>query len=621
MKRAHWLAVLAVVVSACGDDTSKAVNSNTFDLGEPVPDSSVPDMGSTPDVRDEPDEGTTGDTGGDAATPDMASDMGGDTGPDPALCGNAMIDPGEDCDDANTDDTDECKSDCTFSCGDGELGAAELCDTAIADGMPGACPASCPATACTTATLQRGGTCLAECVFGDITACVDADGCCPTACDETNDDDCAAVCGNGVVEAGEVCDGMCPTTCDDGVACTADSLMGSAATCDAVCANTAITACVDGDGCCAPGCTSLNDDDCSDSCGNAIVEPPELCDGNCPALADCNDNDVCTADSLSGSAQQCNAQCVNTPLGCVAGTMDGCCAAGCNANTDGDCAAICGNGVVEPGEQCDDGGTAAGDGCDATCQSEAVATAFRMSDLDLMDPHIYIQLFGCRDITNGNVPFNASPPINALIENAVTLDEDGDGLLDLSFLVIFRPLDQADGATGGLSIAEADCTEPMSSTTCVVDPAQHFVQSGSYTTDTGANCLEPFPSTTRPYTPAVDASVPPCFVSTNINLTIDIGGILIPLTDVQVGATYVGSPATGLTNGLLRGFIAEADADAIALPGDLPLIGGDPLSSVLPGGTGNCAAHDDRDIGPDGVTMGWWFYLNFPADAVPVTEL
>jgi cysteine-rich repeat protein len=31
---------------------------------------------------------------------------------------------------------------------------------------------------------------------------------------------------------------------------------------------------------------------------------------------------------------------------------------------------VCGNGVVEPGEQCDDGGTMAGNGCGATCQVE-----------------------------------------------------------------------------------------------------------------------------------------------------------------------------------------------------------------------------------------------------------
>jgi cysteine-rich repeat protein len=39
-----------------------------------------------------------------------------------------------------------------------------------------------------------------------------------------------------------------------------------------------------------------------------------------------------------------------------------------------DGAAVCGNGQVETGEQCDDGNALAGDGCSATCQTEQVAT-------------------------------------------------------------------------------------------------------------------------------------------------------------------------------------------------------------------------------------------------------
>ena len=42
---------------------------------------------------------------------------------------------------------------------------------------------------------------------------------------------------------------------------------------------------------------------------------------------------------------------------------------GSTATTD--CSATCGNGVLEPGEVCDDGGTAIGDGCGATCFLEA----------------------------------------------------------------------------------------------------------------------------------------------------------------------------------------------------------------------------------------------------------
>ena len=36
------------------------------------------------------------------------------------------------------------------------------------------------------------------------------------------------------------------------------------------------------------------------------------------------------------------------------------------------CTETCGNGVINPGETCDDGNTESGDSCPATCQSEAV---------------------------------------------------------------------------------------------------------------------------------------------------------------------------------------------------------------------------------------------------------
>jgi len=70
------------------------------------------------------------------------------------------------------------------------------------------------------------------------------------------------VCGDGLIEAPELCDGDCPTACDDSDVCTNDELVGSAASCSAECAFTAISACMDADGCCAPGCDFTNDDDC-----------------------------------------------------------------------------------------------------------------------------------------------------------------------------------------------------------------------------------------------------------------------------------------------------------------------------------------------------------------------
>ena len=118
------------------------------------------------------------------------------------------------------------------------------------------------------------------------------------------------------------------------------------------------------------------------------------------------------------------------------------------------------------------------------------------------------------------------------------------------------------------------------------------------------------------YTAIVSPSGP-CFVSPTGQITLTLGGIPVTLRNARVAATFNTTPATALSNGLLIGFLTEADADATISPAGVPLVGGQPLSRVLPGGTGNCAAVSDKD-NLDGNTPGWWFYLNFPAARVEV---
>ncbi len=146
-----------------------------------------------------------------------------------------------------------------------------------------------------------------------------------------------STCGNGVVNSGETCDppGSCPATCDDGNACTVNQKVGSAETCNAICNYNPILFCTSGDGCCPAGCGPTTDADCSASCGNGAVDAGETCDppGTCPAS--CDDANTCTADQLTGSAQNCNVACSNTPVtACTSG--DGCCPSGCGS-TDSDC--------------------------------------------------------------------------------------------------------------------------------------------------------------------------------------------------------------------------------------------------------------------------------------------
>ncbi len=71
---------------------------------------------------------------------------------------------------------------------------------------------------------------------------------------------------------------------------------------------------------------------------------------------------------------------VEVDNGCVCGWTDESCAL---VEVDVTASAVCGNGVVESGEECDDGNTMDGDGCDATCHVEAAACpCFSAADLE-----------------------------------------------------------------------------------------------------------------------------------------------------------------------------------------------------------------------------------------------
>ena len=568
------------------------------------------------------------DGGADVVAADVAHDIGRpidsgvdappDSGADArvGLCGNDILEGDEECDDGNRESDDACNSDCRLSCGDGEVNIIEICDTGIAEGEDGACPSTCDdENACTTDTLS-GAECTAECTYGDIAMCTNGDGCCPAGCTAVDDDDCEADCGNGVVEAGETCEPAagiaCPTACNDSNTCTVDALVGSAATCDARCEYTAITMCTAGDLCCASGCTAGTDTDCSSTCGNMLIEPPETCDNGsavpCPTA--CDDGDACTADALVGTAAMCNVMCSTTPITACAMAADGCCPSGCNQTNDGDCEALCGNRVVEAGEDCDDGNMVATDGCDM-CMRTSTPTAFRMTSFTLRDPHVFTEVGICLDVTTA---------LNNQVDANMNEDGDGDGDLDLSYLVVFRPLDQT-SAGGMLELTQGNCSFPRTGTMCT--PFTMSIATSTYTnTLTGTtSCLNTLPggaSAVRPYAPAVATPMPPCFASTPQTVVLSLSGVDIPLQEAQIAGSYIGSPATGISNGLIRGFLREADADVV-IPDSIAFVGGMPLESLLRGGMGNCDAGSDMDTHPVH-GMGWWLFLNFPGTEVPFSE-
>ncbi|HET8934149.1 MAG TPA: hypothetical protein VFN67_11940 [Polyangiales bacterium] len=92
------------------------------------------------------------------------------------------------------------------------------------------------------------------------------------------------------------------------------------------------------------------------ACGNGHVEGRERCDiaiaqgepGACPEA--CEMRDGCLAYQLAG--QRCGARC--TPIEITESVPDdGCCPTGATPDTDSDCSAQCGNGMVEQAETCD----------------------------------------------------------------------------------------------------------------------------------------------------------------------------------------------------------------------------------------------------------------------------
>lgn len=239
---------------------------------------------------------------------------------------------------------------------------------------------------------------------------------------------------------------------------------------------------------------------------------------------------------------------------------------------------------------------------------------FRFADLDLRDPHTFVTIdIGiplCVDATDEN-GFGAS--VNGNIETAITTDGDGDLLLDLSLLLLFRPLDTL-GQDLRLDLAQGRCSAPIEITACDPEPVVQPLVTSYDGFDVGT-CLTTLAGTTSGYTPGIDEPVAPCFVTAPQTLTVDFLGIPLELVDAQLAGSWSGMPEDAVESGLLFGFLSETDADAILIPAEIPLVGGLPLSSLFPGGTGNCAAGDDRDTHQE--VVGWWLYFNYRADSVP----
>ncbi len=575
----------------------------------------VDDMASGAASDEVCDDGNT--VNGDGCSADCLSDES---------CGNSVVDigAGEVCDDGNTDDGDDCSADCLVSllCGNGTLDGSEECDDGNTDDTDGC-----------------SGTCLVE------------------------------RCGNGRVDAGEDCDdgdaddtNGCTSTCE--FTCSADADCADAEPCNGAetCTDpgTATSACAAGtplsDGAdCGGGNVCMGGTCATVGCGDGTVVSPEQCDdGNrtdgdgcdndctftCSSAADCDDANACNgAETCSGAGTATSACNAGTPPGAGAacdrdgrpGTRDVC-------NATMMCVrSRCGDGILDagaaPAEQCDDGNTSNGDGCSSTCTMEMAVppSAFRVTTARLISPRIVasIPFGGCQDLTDNCARVFgscANDSVNTLLQTAIDPMASG-GDYSLHIVELFRPLNPAAASTPTEVHLNPVCMEgpPQS---CGPDATMPDVIMGTAMNMTSGTCYMPVADEVNDpgraaYTPTANTVSGPCYLASLPTLTITISGIAIPLTDATVAATYSGgSPPTTLVSGVVSGFLSEADARAVTLPSDLPVIGGDSLFEHLQAGgamgsgcnVSGGRAEDDRDM--NGATRGFRFFLNFTGNAI-----
>lgn len=230
--------------------------------------------------------------------------------------------------------------------------------------------------------------------------------------------------------------------------------------------------------------------------------------------------------------------------------------------------------------------------------------AFRFITMEIRDPHFFDTLL-CSDITG---------MVNAQFADALGQDspDSPDGLLDLSLNLVFRPASQDDGAVGDMDFANADCTAPVETTTCSLREGTALYPSSFVNTAVGT-CHEADPTHLGGYNPPPGTTTGPCFASSGTDVEI-VTSFNLPLDQAIISAQYEGPD--GLVSGTIRGFLTTANAEAITLPADLPIVGGSPISALLKGGMGTSGFCSGDDTDGD----GWWFYVDFTAERVPWTE-
>ncbi|MDX1556312.1 MAG: DUF4215 domain-containing protein, partial [Xanthomonadales bacterium] len=126
-----------------------------------------------------------------------------------------------------------------------------------------------------------------------------------------------------------------------------------------------------------------------DVCGDAVCDPSESCSsceidcGVCPPT-ECNNDGICNDGEDCLGCADCPGRTSGNPRNRFCCGLDTCDVARCGANA---CSPVpvCGNGLLEYNEECDDGNLDPGDGCDTFCVIEPISTPVPLNQFNIGD--------------------------------------------------------------------------------------------------------------------------------------------------------------------------------------------------------------------------------------------
>jgi hypothetical protein len=220
------------------------------------------------------------------------------------------------------------------------------------------------------------------------------------------------------------------------------------------------------------------------------------------------------------------------------------------------------------------GGGGGGESADQT-------SYYRVNAIYLRDPHM---------VADVGFRIDATAEVNNAIAAQLNEDNDGDGLTDIGIVaaLTYRG-DQVDVTVHAGRCPVADLAR------CELGEE---VTRGTSTVRKDGQCVDFDETTVSDYTPAVQLPAVPCLLGSELpTFLVEAPDVVsLTFTDVLLAAERTDN---GLTSGYFRGFLSEDEANQATLGSQIPVVAGQPVSSVLP------AADKDGN--------GWYFYANFSA--------